>query len=68
MQNIILKALEVDPLKRFAAMEDFGNAVHKKKYASFGKRLLLSSKFKRIIATTTALPSWPLYRVPHFLR
>ncbi|MDQ5967484.1 MAG: Non-specific serine/threonine protein kinase [Cyanobacteriota bacterium erpe_2018_sw_39hr_WHONDRS-SW48-000098_B_bin.30] len=41
MQNIILKALEVDPLKRFAAMEDFGNAVHKKKNvkASFGKRL-----------------------------
>lgn len=41
MQNIILKALEVDPLKRFAAMEDFGNAVNKKKNvkASFGKRL-----------------------------
>ncbi|MBK7837089.1 MAG: protein kinase [Candidatus Obscuribacter sp.] len=50
MQNIILKALEVDPLKRFAAMEDFGNAVHKKKNvkASFGKRLsYYRQKFKK---------------------
>jgi len=50
MQNIILKALEVEPLKRFAAMEDFGNAVYKKKSvkASFGKRLsYYRQKFKK---------------------